>query len=103
MYFSETFLDSSISNDEIRINIARYSLIKADHPSNTKKGSVCIYGKDILPLIKKNDITDLKKCLVMKITVDNVKCFLRTFIGHQARIVTNLVISVKILVYLLTI
>ena len=50
---SETFLDSSIPNDDHRINIAGYSLLRADHPSNTKKGSVCIYYKDFLPVIKK--------------------------------------------------
>ena len=39
---SETFLDSSIPNDDHRINIAGYSLLRADHPSNTKKGG-CLY------------------------------------------------------------
>ena len=68
----ETFLDSSIPNDDHRIYIAGYSLLRADHPSNTKK------------LIMKN-------------------AFLHAFIGQQAKIVINLVISVKILVYFLTI
>ena len=99
----ETFLDSSISNDDNRINIAGNLLIKAGHPSNTKKGGVRIYYKYILPLIKKDYITDLKECLVMEITVDNEKCFLCTFIGHPAKFVTNLVISVNNLVYFLTI
>ena len=53
---SETFLDSSISNDDNRINIAGYSLLRADHRSNTKKGGVCIYYKNFLPLIKTDDI-----------------------------------------------
>ena len=70
---SEPFLDSSIPNDENRINIAGYSLLRADHPSNTKKGGVCVYYKDFLLLIRKYDITDLKKCLVMEITVENEK------------------------------
>ena len=42
VYLPETFLDSSISNDENRIDIAVYSLIRADHPSNKIKGGVCI-------------------------------------------------------------
>ena len=70
---SEPFLDSSIPNDENRINIAGYSLLRADHPSNTKKGGVCVYYKDFLLLIRKYDITDLKECLVMEITVENEK------------------------------
>ena len=36
----ETFLESSIANGGKRINIAGYSLIRADHPSNTKKRGV---------------------------------------------------------------
>ena len=34
---SETFLDSSFSNDDERINIKGYNLLWADHPSNKKK------------------------------------------------------------------
>ena len=40
MCFYETFLESSIANGGKRINIAGYSLIRADHPSNTKKRGV---------------------------------------------------------------
>ena len=36
---SENF-DSGISNDDNRINVARYSMIRADHLSNMKKGGV---------------------------------------------------------------
>ena len=39
---SEAFLDSSISNDDKRIKIGGYLLLRVDHPSNTKKGGVCI-------------------------------------------------------------
>ena len=72
---SETFLDSSIPNDDHRINIAGYSLLRVDLPSNTKKGGVCIYYKDFPSLIQKDDITDLKECFVTEIIVDNEKCF----------------------------
>ena len=40
--WSETFLDSIISNDDKRIKIGGYLLLRVDHPSNTKKGGVCI-------------------------------------------------------------
>ena len=56
---SETFLDSTIPNDDNRIKIAGYSLVRADHLSNTKKGGVCTYYEDFLPVIKKDDITDI--------------------------------------------
>ena len=75
---SETFLDSSIPNDDHRINIAGYSLLRADHPSSKKKGGVCIYYKDFLPLIKKDDITDSKERLVTETIVDYEKCLCRS-------------------------
>ena len=38
----ETHLDSSVSKDDNGLSIKGYSLIRADHPSNTKTGGVCI-------------------------------------------------------------
>ena len=69
----------------------------------TEKGGACIYYKDVLPITKKNDITDLKECLVTEIIVDNKKYFFHAFVAHHAKIAINLVISAKILVYFLTI
>ena len=47
---SETCLNSeTLSNDE-NLNIPGYNLIRADHLSNTKRGGVCIYLKESLPL-----------------------------------------------------
>ena len=40
---SEIFLDSSIPIDDNRLRIPGYSMMRADHPSNTKKGGVCLY------------------------------------------------------------
>ena len=42
---SETHLDSSVSNDKKKISIKGYSLVREDHPSNTKRRDVCIYYK----------------------------------------------------------
>ena len=49
---TETFPDSSISNDDERINFKGYNLLRADHPSNKKRGGVSMYYKEHLPLIK---------------------------------------------------
>ena len=46
---SETYLDSSISVDE-NLEIEGYQLVRSDHPSNTRRGGVCIYHRDYLPL-----------------------------------------------------
>mgnify|MGYP001802894272 FL=1 len=43
---SETFLDSSISSNDPSLLLDGYTLIRADHPMNVKKGGVCIYFKD---------------------------------------------------------
>ena len=45
---SETFLDSSIGISDTRININGYSLLRADHPGNTKHGGDCMYYKNPL-------------------------------------------------------
>ena len=43
---SETHLDSSVSKDDNALSIEGYSIIQADHPSNAKRGGVCIYYND---------------------------------------------------------
>ena len=72
---SETFLDSSISNDDERINIKGYNLLRADHPSIKKRGGVCMYYKEHLPIIKRDDFCTLKECLVTDIIVDKKSSF----------------------------
>ena len=44
---TETFLNSSIPSDDNRITIDGYNLVRSDHPSDWKKGGVCIYYKNI--------------------------------------------------------
>ena len=45
---SETFLDSSTPDN--LVDIQEYNLVRADHPDNTKRGGVCIYYKESLPV-----------------------------------------------------
>ena len=72
---SETFLDSTVSQHDENIMINGYSLLRADHPSNSKRGGVCLYFKEHLPLIRRNDLSILQECLVTGIIADNEKCF----------------------------
>ena len=44
----ETFLDSTIPNNDVNIQINGYSLLRADHANNIKGGGVCIYYKEIV-------------------------------------------------------
>ena len=45
---SETFLNNTYEDNHLNLN--GYSLLHADHPSNAKRGGVCIYYKENLPL-----------------------------------------------------
>ena len=67
--------DSSISNDDERVHIKGYNLLRTDHPSNQKRGSVCMYYKEHLPIIKRDDLCTLKECLVTEIRVHKKKFF----------------------------
>ena len=49
--------------------------MRADHHSNTKRGSVCIYYKDHLPIIKRNNLCQLHECLVPELRIGKKKCF----------------------------
>ena len=80
---SETFLDSTVSQDDENIMINGYSLLRADHPSNSKRGGVCLYFKEHLPLIRRNDLSILQECLVTEIIVGNEKCFFTCLYGSQ--------------------
>ena len=72
---SETFLTSDTQDDDEKIKIDGYSLIRADHPSDSKKGGACIYYKEHIPLIKRDDLCMLDECLVTEIRSQNEKCF----------------------------
>ena len=92
---SETFLNSSIQTNDDRISIDGYNLIRADHPSDSKRGGVCIYYKEHIPPIKRDGICTLDN-FVPK--VKNV--FQLLFIVPQVRIMTSLKISVQSFIYL---
>ena len=82
---SETFLDSSIDINDTRININGYSLLRADHPSNTKRGGVCMYYRNYLPIIRRTDLSDLEECTVAEVTVDKERRFLTSLQRSPSR------------------
>ena len=43
---SETYLDSNTLLDDDDLEISGYTLVYSDHPSNTKRGGVCLYYKN---------------------------------------------------------
>ena len=70
IFLTETFLDSSFDYDDNRIFISVYNLLHIDHPTNTKRGGVCIYYKDHLPVKKRNDLCQLRGCLVTDLRIE---------------------------------
>ena len=70
---SETFLNSDISCDDNNLQLPGFDLIRADHPSNTKRGGVCIYYRNFLPL-KLINIHYLNECITFEIKLGDKIC-----------------------------
>ena len=70
---SETYPDSSITTNNDNLDIDGYNLLRSDHPSNTKRGGVCIYHKNYLPLRVIN-INYLNECIVFDIKLGDKIC-----------------------------
>ena len=70
---SETYLDSSVPVDDDNLQIPGYSSVRADHPSNTKRGGVLIYYKNFLP-IKLIDIKYLNESLNFELRIGGKIC-----------------------------
>ena len=83
-----TFLNSSIQNDDHKFKIDGYNLIRSDHPSDSKKGGVCIYYKEHITLIRRDNLWTLDNCLVTAHLVKvkkNSKSFAQNLISFLAR------------------
>ena len=70
---SETFLNPNISCDDSNLQLPGSDLIRADHPSNTKRGGVCIYYRNLLPL-KLINIHYLNECITFEIKLGDKIC-----------------------------
>ena len=46
---SETYLNSEIPSDDKNLEIPGHNLVTEDHPSNSKRGRVCVYHKSSIP------------------------------------------------------
>ena len=65
---SEAYLDSSVAPDDDNLEISGYSLVRSDHPSNNKRGGVCVYYKHFLPL-RVLDIQCLHECINFELKI----------------------------------
>ena len=63
----ETFLTSHIMDDDPRLAIEGYEILRSDHPSDSRRGGVCVFYKDHLSLVGRPELTSLDECLVCEI------------------------------------
>ena len=70
---SETYLDSNIPSDDDNLELPGYNLECTDNRNNTKRGSVCSYYYNSLPL-KVFDIQFLNECINFKIRIGGKLC-----------------------------
>ena len=60
-------MDSSIIDDDPRLAIDGYRILRCDHPSDSRRGGVCIFYRDHLSLFRRPDLTSLDECLVCEL------------------------------------
>ena len=67
---SETYLDSSTPSN--KIDIEGYKLVRSDHPDNIKRGRVCIYYKESLP-VRVINLPFFKEALLLEMCYNKKK------------------------------
>ena len=86
---SETYLDSSISSENDNLELPGYNLVRANHPTNTKRGGVCIYYHNSLPL-KVIDIQLLNECINFEIRIRGNCAASFVYIDHLVKLKISL-------------
>ena len=72
---SETYFDSSFLDGDRSFELNGYNLIRADHPSNAKRGGVCIYYKESLGVCVVK-LSNLSQCIMCEVSVQNCKGYI---------------------------
>ena len=80
LYLSESYIDSNIFSIDSNLIIPGYDLYRADHPSNVKRGWICFYYKNLLPL-KLINIQYLQDCVNLEMKIEEKFCnFCKNFV-----------------------
>ena len=69
---SETYVTSTTDINDENLKIPEYIMHRVDHPSNAKRGGVCIYYKTMLPL-KVLSANFLQECINFEVSIRNRK------------------------------
>ena len=78
MAFSETMLNSTVSNEEIEIEGFSKEIYRNDHPSDTKTGGVCVYFREGLAIKRRKDLETLQEMVVTEIMIARKKILFTT-------------------------
>ena len=70
---SETYLTSTTDINDGNLKIPGYIMYRVDHPSDVKRGGVCIYYKTMLPL-KVLSTNFLQECINFEVCIGNKIC-----------------------------
>ena len=70
---SETYLTSNIDINDGNLKIPESIMYSVDHPSDVKRGGVCIYYKTMLPL-KVLSTNFLQECINFEVSIGNKIC-----------------------------
>ena len=70
----ETYLTSTTGNNDENLKIPGYIIYRVDHPSDVKRGRVCIYYKTMLPL-KVLSTNFLQECINFEVSIGNKTCW----------------------------
>ena len=70
---SETFLNSEVAASDLNLEMTGFNLYRAEHPSNCKRGGVCVFYNAKLPL-KVLNISNIKECVNFEVSIANEIC-----------------------------
>ena len=72
IYISETFFDPSIQEGDKNIQLDDCNLLRADHPSNSKRGGVYIFYKETLGVCIVKSLS-FNECIICEVSIQNSK------------------------------
>ena len=72
---SETYLNESIKDEDIRIEGYSREIFRSDHPNGKKEGGVCLYFKESLPIKRRKDLEIIQETVICEIPIRRKKVF----------------------------
>ena len=69
---SRMFFDPSVQEGDKNIQLDGYNLLRADHPSNSKQGGVCILYKKTLGVCIVKSLS-FNECIICEVSIQNSK------------------------------